>query len=252
MSTPFRAARALAVTALLGTALAACTLPGQPAQSQTQPPAGETPLANQSYPAPGTATVAPPSGTAQAGTTPTAGAATTATPGAAATPGTAATAAATAAPTAAQATAAPSVAGLLGPEWTVAYSGDLNLDGRADAIGWAPAAGVPKGPTFNQAQYASYVGPASQVVIVHAGPDGRPQVQFHGTTFGLNAGNTVLTAFDASRRPAAFMVLVNPRGTPSLLDMLQVNASGEPFAQGIGIRWNTAAQAYRITGPGGK
>lgn len=237
MSTAIRAARALALAVLLGATLAACTLPGQQAQSQTQTPAGETPLASQSYPAPGTATVALPTGTAPAG-------AATAAP-------TAATAA-TSAPAGGAPAAATAVAGLLGPEWTVAYSGDLNLDGRADAIGWAPASGVPKGPTFNQAQYASYIGPASQVVIVHAGPDGRPQVQFHATTFGLNAGSTALATFDAARRPAAFMVLVNPRGVPSLLDLLQVNASGEPFAQGIGIRWDTAAQAYRITGPGGK
>jgi hypothetical protein len=165
-------------------------------------------------------------------------------------PGTAATA--TQPSTGTVATPAPGVAGLLGPEWTVAYSGDLNQDGRADAIGWIPAAGVTKGPTFNQAQYANYTGPASQMVIVHGGADGRPQVRFVGTTAALTADGTALVSFDAARRPAAFMVQINPRGVPSLLDVLQVNASGEPFAQGIGIRWNTASQAYRLVGTSGK
>jgi hypothetical protein len=89
-------------------------------------------------------------------------------------------------------------------------------------------------------------------VIVHAAADGRPQVQFVGTATQLVAGSTVLTSFDPARRPAAFMFLVNPRGVPSLLDVLQVNASGEPYAQAIGIRWNTASQAYRIVGASGK
>jgi hypothetical protein len=234
MSTPIGAARYLALTALLGVVLAACALPGQqpPAQPQATG-AGETPLAGQSYPPPGTATVAIPSATAQAGTTPTV-------------EGTAV------APTAAAPAATTPVAGLLGPEWTVAYSGDLNLDGRADAIGWVPAQGVPKGPTFGQAQYARYVGPASQIVIVHASADNRPQVQFLGTGVELRAGSTLLASFDAARRPVGFMLNVNPSGTPSLLDLIQVNGSGEPMAQGIGIRWDAASQAYRIVGAAGK
>jgi hypothetical protein len=249
MSTPIRAARSVALVVVLGAALVACALPGQQAPSQPSGTADETPLANQSYPGPGTATVALPTGTTNQ--TPAAGTAVpgTAVPGTQA-PGTAATA--TPPATGSSATPAPGAAGLLGPEWTVAYSGDFNLDGRADAIGWIPAAGVTKGPTFNQAQYANYTGPASQLVIVHGGPDGRPQVRFVGTTAGLTADNLSLVSFDAARRPAAFMVQVNPRGVPSLLDLLQINASGEPFAQGIGIRWNTASQAYRIVGPGGK
>ncbi|HWQ16058.1 MAG TPA: hypothetical protein VNL77_24875 [Roseiflexaceae bacterium] len=236
MSTGTRAARRLALTALLGATLTACSLfPGQqPAQAPTRPP-GETPnIPGQSYPGPGTPTVPPTAGAATATTV--------------------ATAPATAVPpttTLVAPTVAPPAVGLLGPEWIVAYSGDLNGDGRADALGWAPASGVPKGPTFNQPLYTAYLGPASQVVIVQAGQNNRPQVQLLATTTQLSAGATNLYTFDAARRPSGFMLKVTP-GNPVLLDLIQVNASGEPAAQGIGIRWDRSALAYRIAGPGGK
>jgi hypothetical protein len=236
MSTGTRAARRLTLVALLGATLAACSLfPGQqPAQAPTQP-AGETAaIPGQSYPPPGTATTAQPTAVAQATAAPTAA-------GTAVPPTT----------TLVAPTVAPPSVGLLGPEWTVAYSGDLNGDGRADALGWAGASGVPKGPTFNQPLYAAYLGPASQVVIVQAGQDNRPQVQLLATTTQLTAGGTNLATFDAARRPAGFMLKVTP-GAPVLLDMIQVNASGEPAAQGIGIRWDRTALAYRLSAAGGK
>ncbi|MEN9937586.1 MAG: hypothetical protein RLZZ387_4165 [Chloroflexota bacterium] len=242
MSTPTRAARVLALIALLGVSLAACALPGQQATAQPEPGAvGETPqLAVESYPGPGTPTLVVPTApaTVAPGETPppTAGPGQPTDPAAAVPPA-----------------AAPATGGLVGPEWTVAYSGDLNLDGRNDVIAWKPST-VQKGATLSQPLYANYVGTASELVIVHAGADNRPRVMFQGGLSSLAAGDRALVTFPASgpTRPAAFMVQVNSRGVPSLLDVLQVNASGEPYAQGIGIRWDVASQAYRISGAAGK
>jgi hypothetical protein len=238
MSTGTRVTRGLLTVALLGVTLAACAAPGT-TQQPTNPPgpasAGETAaIPGASYPAPGTATteIAPtgaPAVTAEA-------------------PTSAPASSDTAAPTAATGTTS-----LVGPEWTVAATGDFDLDGRADVIAWKPST-VQKGPTFGQPLYANYVGPASEMVIVHAGADGRPQLRFQAGQGGLFAGDRALVSFASSgvTRPAALMFQVNLRGVPSLVDVLQVNASGEPYAQGIGVRWNTAERAYRVTAAGGK
>ncbi|MFO7167479.1 MAG: hypothetical protein DIU80_005565 [Chloroflexota bacterium] len=234
MSTRPHAARASLLFALLSITLAACANLGAPQQPTNPPgPAGQ-PAGVASYPGPGVAATVtaiqaqPTVDTAQTPQTqPTADAAQT--PQGIPTPDTV-------------------VGSLLGPEWTVAYSGDLNRDGRPDAVGWAPAPGMMPGQTFRQPMYTNYAGPASQVVIVQAGPDNRPQIQFLATTTRLTAGSTVLYNFDASRAPAAFMVRVTAAG-PTLLDVVQVDGAGEPIAQGIGIRWVDGA--YRLSaGPG--
>jgi hypothetical protein len=132
----------------------------------------------------------------------------------------------------------------------VLFSGDLNGNGVPDAVGWLQG-GTRPGPSFSRPPYNTYVGAANNLVIVEANREGRPVVRLSVAPERINADGVPLVTFAADRRPAAFMVQLNPRG-PVLMDILQVNTGGEPFAQGIGVRWNAQAQAYRISASGGK
>jgi hypothetical protein len=146
------------------------------------------------------------------------------------------------APPAAQAAPTTAPMGLVGPEWTIAFSGDLNRDGRPDVVAYKPGS-PPPGPTFRQPSYASYRGSASEAVIVQADDAGRPQVLVAMSLDGITIGGRGVGGFSGG--PSAFMISVSA-GEPPLVSALPINASGEPYTQPAAVRWNAAARTWEL------
>ncbi len=127
-------------------------------------------------------------------------------------------------------TTAPAAAGLVGPEWTIAFSGDLNRDGRPDVVAYKPA-GIAPGPTFGQRSYTGYIGTATEAVIVQADDTGRPVVLVTMSPAGVAIGGMPVLSFDGAR--SAIMVNINT-AEPALVSTLVVDAAGEPYTQAVG------------------
>lgn len=153
----------------------------------------------------------------------------------------------------ATATPAPS-SPLVGPEWQVALSGDINSDGIADVIAYKPSS-IALISFFSGPVYASYDLVASEIVIVQEVAGAQPQVLLSVAPQGITAVTAPLAeypAFDPASAVAAFLIAVDPRGLVPLT-IIPITNSGEPYLRGSdffmqndGIAWNSAEQAYRL------
>lgn len=164
-----------------------------------------------------------------------------------------ATVAPTVPPPAMRPTLAPGADSLVGPEWTIAYSGDLNADGRADVVAYKPASVTP-GPTFNRPGYTAYIGSVSEAVIVQADAAGRPQTLVRLSRSGIVIGPRMAVRFppsnEAWNNPVAIMLLIETT-QPPVIAALPINSNGEPYTQAAGVRWNRRSAAYEVI-TGGK
>jgi hypothetical protein len=139
--------------------------------------------------------------------------------------------------------AAPGAA-LVGPEWTILASGDLNGDSAGDVVGVKLIPNLTGDATFKQPQYAAYKGPASEVVIVQAGADGKPQIQAIVTGGGLSVAGTTLATFAGA---AGYMVSITPGNRP-VLSIQAITAAGAPSGRPIGLEWT--GSGYALFGRG--
>lgn len=135
-------------------------------------------------------------------------------------------------------------AALVGPEWTILASGDLNGDKIADLVGIKLAQGVVPDATFTQPGFSVYKGPASEIVIVQAGGDGKPQIQAILTGGGLSAAGVGLASFSGA---AGYMVSVTP-GVRPLVSILPINQAGAPLGRAVGLEWT--GSGYALFGRG--
>ena len=239
MQPNIRRSGALALLILIGLMVSACT---NPFASQPSPTVGTSLMAEgavTAYPAPATPT--PPTATSPTAIPPTA-IPPTATSSTAIPP-------TVPPPSATRPALTPS---LVGPEWTVAYSGDLNADGRPDVVAYKPGAVAP-GPSFRRPEYAGYVGSVSEAVIVQADAAGQPQVLVTMSRSGVAPGGRVVVGFPSSREawnnPVAVMLLIDTN-QPPVVAALPVNSSGEPYTQAVGVRWNRSRAAYELISGG--
>lgn len=153
-----------------------------------------------------------------------------------------------AAPTSSPPTATPAEA-LVGPEWSVAYAGDLNTDGMRDVVAYQPAT-VEPAPSMQSYLTADAL-VAAELIVVQANAAGEPVIQFAADPEGLKRNGENINPFrpDPDLTPAAFIVEVMPANAVKLT-VLPINADGEGFTQAAPITWNPAEQRYALTGPG--
>lgn len=133
---------------------------------------------------------------------------------------------------------------LVGPEWQMAYEGDLNQDGLRDAVAFKPA---PVTPDSGMQQYlAEYPIVASEVLIVQESEGQVAQVQVMVNQREMRIDGQFAGAFGADTRwPGAFLLGVGPsRDVP--VGIIPITAEGGGYAQGVGFYWHTAHQAYRL------
>jgi hypothetical protein len=153
-----------------------------------------------------------------------------------------------AAPTSPPPTATPAGA-LVGPEWRVAYEGDLNNDGMRDVVAYQPATIEPAASMQSYMTEDAFV--AAELIVVQANAAGEPVVQFAADPEGLKSNGANINPFrpDPNLNPAAFIVEVMPANAVKLT-VLPINADGEGFTQAAPITWNPAEQRYALSGPG--
>jgi hypothetical protein len=145
----------------------------------------------------------------------------------------------------------PDISALVGPEWQVAYSGDINQDGQRDVVAYTEADITPV-PDMEQ-YYDEAQTLAEQVVVVQEGSDGMPRTLLEVMPEGIRAGDDYLTTYhvaDPQLTPAAFFLNIEA-GEFAPITVLPLNAAGEGFAQGVAIYWNEERQAFRLVGPTG-
>jgi hypothetical protein len=138
------------------------------------------------------------------------------------------------APTIAPVPAAAAAQALVGSEWTILASGDLNGDKVADVVGVKLSQAITPDATFKQPGYSAFKGPAAEMVIVQAGADGKPVIQAILTQGGLNAGGVGLTSFGNA---SAYMVNITPGSRP-LLSIQALTAAGAPSGRIVALEWN--------------
>jgi hypothetical protein len=138
---------------------------------------------------------------------------------------------------------------LVGPEWTVAYAGDLNGDGVRDVVAYMPAA-LDLAPEMQRQPDA---GPdaviVSELVIVQAQAQAQtPHVQASVSPRGVEAADTPLLGAEqfGTPGPAAFLVGVDPQAEEAQVQLIPLDATGNAYGQGVGLYWNEGQQAYRL------
>jgi hypothetical protein len=145
----------------------------------------------------------------------------------------------------------PDTSALVGPEWQIAYRGDINQDGQRDVVAYTETDITPV-PDMEQ-YYDEAPLLAAQVVVVQEGSDGMPKTLLEVMPEGIRAGDDYLTTYqveDPQLSPTAFFLGVEA-GEFAPITLLPLNASGEGFAQGVAIYWNEERQAFRLVGPTG-
>jgi spore germination protein GerM len=138
---------------------------------------------------------------------------------------------------------------LVGPEWSVAYAGDLNNDGRRDVVAYQPATIEPAPAMQSYMTEDAFV--ATELIVVQANAASEPVVQFAADPAGLKSTGKNINPFrpDPNLTPKAFIVEVMPANAVKLT-VLPINAAGEGFTQAAPITWNPAEQRYALSGPG--
>jgi hypothetical protein len=131
---------------------------------------------------------------------------------------------------------------IVGPEWSIAASGDINRDGIADVIAYKPADVDLSSPDSN------YPLLASEVVIAQVSPGGGPEIVFSITPAQIWESGATLLLYpqgSAEATPAAFALRVR-RSAPGVLTFVAVNSAGTFIAQSFDVIWAEAEQAYRL------
>ncbi len=136
-------------------------------------------------------------------------------------------------------------AAMVGPEWQIAFTGDLNRDGRQDVVACKPATVTPDPALGGTDQPLTLA--VTEVLIVQEDAQGQPQTQASVTAQGVQAADvTLLLAADFGEvYPAAFLMEVDPQAEV-VLSFIPLNADGMAYAQGFGLYWNEGQLAYRL------
>lgn len=134
---------------------------------------------------------------------------------------------------------------LVGPEWQVAFDGDLNRDGQRDVVAYKASSVVPDEAmgSFQQGPFAIV-----EMVIVQENQAGEPAVQASASPGdGIQAGGTELLPEEqfGEPGPAAFLLGVDTE-SEAPVSLIPLNAEGKAYAQGVGLYWNEGHQAYRL------
>lgn len=147
-------------------------------------------------------------------------------------------------------TSAPSpMPSLVGPEWVIAFDGDLNHDGQRDVVAYTPAPIQPNMDSLSEQERTAYPFAIAEAVIVQEGEQGTPTIQVSISPQGVSVGPTVLFSAEQFGTPAPSAFLMRVSAGPQsdvLIECLPLNASGSVYAQGFGLYWNEGQLAYRL------
>jgi hypothetical protein len=137
-----------------------------------------------------------------------------------------------------------------GPEWQVAHQGDFNGDGLNEQIYVLPSTVVPDQATFYRPAYRDYHRVAQEALIIQE-QGGSRRILATLSPDEVRSERVVLaTLAGASGRPAAFF-LAAPLDGATPLAAIPLDDTGKGYAQGFGLRWDSAAGEYRlVSGPG--
>jgi hypothetical protein len=136
---------------------------------------------------------------------------------------------------------------LVGPEWSIAYEGDLNNDGARDVVAYKPAS-VELAPEMQSQPYAgSDAVIAAELVIVQE-HEQTPHILASVSPQGVEAADTALLGAEqfGEPGPVAFLVSIDPQAQDVQVSVIPLDATGNAYAQGFGLYWNEGQRAYRL------
>jgi hypothetical protein len=137
---------------------------------------------------------------------------------------------------------------LVGPEWTVAYEGDLNRDGVRDVVAYK-AADITPASAMNSYLAEMPLTIAEAIIVQEAAPGSSdPLVQASASPQGVAAADTPLLSVEqfGEPGPVAFLMGVNPQAQDVQVSFIPLNDAGGVYAQGFGLYWNEGQRAYRL------
>ncbi|NCC94340.1 MAG: hypothetical protein EOM10_13830, partial [Opitutae bacterium] len=137
---------------------------------------------------------------------------------------------------------------LVGPEWTVAFQGDFDGNGRQDVIAFKPSS-VRSSVNPGTVSFAVVV---SEAVLVEHKADGTPWVRVLGDLGGLSIDGARVIDHTSSRPAAYMLALINDRRQFLLYPL---DAQGQQTSYPIGAAYDQATGSYNRLGgeiPGGQ
>ena len=133
-----------------------------------------------------------------------------------------------------------------GNGWQMVTMGDYNGDNVVEHVYYRPSSVLPD-PSFASPAYAAYTLVASEVMIAQ-GDASNNTVLAAINTNGVQSDSLLLNLTNGAATPAAFMVAApSENGLP--VAVIPINANGQGYMQGFGLRWDASEGAYRIAGP---
>lgn len=136
-----------------------------------------------------------------------------------------------------------------GPGWQLATEGDFNGDGRLERVYYRPSSVVPD-PATRTPIYAAYTLVVDQLVIAGMRP-GNPVPLATVDRSTVRSDRILATLVTPESTPAntpAAFLLAAPYNPNVLVAVIPINNAGQMYAQGFGLKWNTAEGAYRLSG----
>lgn len=134
------------------------------------------------------------------------------------------------------------------PEWSIAYDGDLNQDGRRDVVAYRSSAIVPAPTMDGEAQEMPWTVAEALIMQANDADQTDMQVQAAVSPRGVAAVDTVLlpAAQFGEPGPAAFLMGVDPQAEDAQVQFIPLDETGNAYAQGFGLYWNEGQLAYRL------
>lgn len=131
---------------------------------------------------------------------------------------------------------------LVGPEWMVAYEGDLNRDGVRDVVAYKASDIRPASAMSSYLEEMPLT--IAEAVIVQE----TAQVQASVSPQDVAAADIVLLPEErfGEPGPAAFLMGVDPQADDVQVQFIPLDSTGNAYAQGFGLYWNEGQLAYRL------
>jgi len=136
------------------------------------------------------------------------------------------------------------VISMVGSDWLVVTSGDLNGDDIEEAVVYMPSKVVPSS-IFSDPVYADYNIVAEEIVIAQKQNSGDPVVLLRVTTEEATAGEETLMTIE--EEPVAFLARYAEDSYVPLV-IVPLDSDGERESRGIGFDWDEDAESYSTVG----
>lgn len=137
--------------------------------------------------------------------------------------------------------------GLVGPEWNIAFGGDINRDGIRDVVAFRWPQFPLDSPIWQQAQthYPTHSIVSSEIVIVQESSSGSaPQILLRADGSGIIAGSETLVTHPSGAVSGYLLAINESSRVPVSLVPIRTDLSG--FEPMVGVYWAHPSNSFQL------